>query len=453
MRPWSGAALKPGFPHPAWADPAGRGVAVPAARDWRIERIGADGDGIASGPDRALYVPFTLPGELVHARPTHKRGEGFAAVAETLIEPSVDRVAPPCPHFGSCGGCALQHWRDAPYVAWKEGLLAAALRRAGFADLPPIDVARTPPGARRRVDLALRREGQRIVVGLHEAHGPAVVDLHVCTVLHPALAGLLDPLHATLGHLSALRRQGSAILNLLESGPDLLLRVDADLTTGDRTLLSGFAETHRLPRVSWVRGTGPAEPACTLRPATTVLSGVTVRPPPGTFLQAASEGEAAIVAAVIAGLPAKRTARARVAELYAGCGTLTFALARHCRVVAYEGDAGAAEALRAGANQAGLAGRVEAVTRDLARQPVSAKELTGSVAVVLDPPFAGAGPQIGAVAVAGAARVVYVSCNPVALATDARMLRQTGYGVSAVTLIDQFLWSPRLESVVVFART
>ena len=338
------------------------------------------------------------------------------------------------------------------YLAWKAGLLAAALRRAGFEGVALAPVAATPAGARRRIELALRRDAATIVIGLHQARGSAVVDMQECVVLHPVLFGLIAPLRGVLRGLSALRREGSAVLNLLDSGPDLLLRLDADLDAGDRTRLAAFAAAHGLPRISWSRRDRPSETACLLRPPVVAFAGTAVTPPPGAFLQASREGEAAIMAAVLAGLPEKLAPRARVAELYAGCGTLSFALAGRARVAAFEGDAAAAAALGAAVNAARLAGRVTVQCRDLARQPLSAKELSAFAAVVLDPPHGGAAAQIGLIAAAKVARVIYVSCNPGTLARDAAVLRGAGYRLLSANPVDQFLWSARLESVAVFAR-
>ncbi len=418
----------------------------------RIGRIGAEGDGIAELADGTqLFLRDALPGETVRARPAARRGEGFAAETAAVVTSSADRQPALCRHFPACGGCTLQHWRDEPYLAWKAGLLEAALRRAGYTpSLAPI--VRTPPRTRRRMDLAVRREGRGVRLGLHAPRGAAVVDLLDCHVLHPALTALLPPLRATLAGLAGVRREASVLANLLDTGPDLLLRGDGGLTTADRARLAGFARAHGVPRIAWAQGSGVPEIACQDGPAHTVFGTVRVAPPPGAFLQASAPGEAALVAAVRAGVPAGLTRRARIADLYAGCGTFAFALAGHARVAAFEGDAGAAAALRAAANAAGLAGRVETHTRDLARQPLSAAELSGFAAVVLDPPHAGASAQMPTLAASGVARIVYVSCNPAALARDATLLREAGYGLLAATPIDQFLWSARLESVAVFIR-
>lgn len=432
-----------------------RPASTPSAADplsVRIERIGAEGDGVGRLPDgKPVYVPFTLPGELVRVRPAARRGDGWAGELDAVLEAAADRAPPPCPHFGRCGGCVLQHWSNGAYLAWKTGLLREALHRAGYADAVVAPIHATEPNARRRMDLAVGRARGEVVVGLHARGGP-VVDLQACHVLHPDLFALITWLRPLLSRLKGFRREASVVANLCDNGPDLLLRTDTALSADDRTLLIAFARDQRLCRLSWAQGNTTPEPVLILQPPVATLSGVTVQPPPGGFLQASVSGEAAIVAAVLAGLPERMPARARVVELYAGCGTLSFALAQRARVGAFEGDSAAAEALRRAANAVGLAGRVEVRQRDLARQPLSAAELAGAAAVVLDPPHAGAALQTAQLAAAKPPRVIYVSCNPAALARDARTLHQAGYRLLSATPIDQFLWSARLESVCVFGR-
>ncbi|TCZ66906.1 class I SAM-dependent RNA methyltransferase [Roseicella aquatilis] len=416
-----------------------------------IEALGAAGDGIARRDGRTVFVPATLPGERVRARLTGRRGEALTAEAVAVLTPSPDRVAPACPHVPACGACVLAHWADGPYAAWKRGKLVEALARAGFPDAPVAPLACTPPGTRRRADLALRRRPEGVAVGYHERGGDAVLDLSACAVLDPRIVALLDPLRALLRRLPALKRDGSALVNLLETGPDLLLRTDGVLDAPGRALLAGFAAEQGIPRIAWARGNGPAETAAQLGPVAIRLGGVAVAPPPGAFLQASPAGEAAIVAAVLAGLPERLPARAALADLYAGNGTLTFPLAARARVSAFEGVAESVAALSAAAGKARA--RVTAVRRDLDRQPLAVKELQGFAAVVLDPPYAGAAAQMPLLARAGVPRVVYVSCNPGALARDAQGLAGAGYRVAAATPVDQFLWSPHLESVVVFCRS
>jgi 23S rRNA (uracil1939-C5)-methyltransferase len=412
-----------------------------------IARLGSAGDGIAETPEGPLHIPRALPGETVRARPAG-RGQ---AVLESVETPSPERVPPPCGHFvQGCGGCALQHWSLPAQSAWKRARLADALARAGYADAPVAPAVETPPNARRHADLALRRlQGGEVAVGFHARGSAEVIDLRECHVLEPALFALIAPLRVLLKRLPALARDGSAVVNTLDSGPDLLLRTDRPLDPAGRRLLAAFAAQMGIPRIAWALKDGLTETAAQTGPVRLALGGAEIAPPPGAFLQASRPGEAAIQAAVLAGLP-KLPARARLLDLYAGLGTLSLPLAALGRVTAMEGQAEAVAALAAAAGKAGL--RVEAVRRDLARQPVLPAELKPFAAVVLDPPYAGAAEQVAQLARGAVRHLVYVSCNPVALARDAAVLRGAGFAVTAATPVDQFRWSSHLESVVAFAR-
>jgi 23S rRNA (uracil1939-C5)-methyltransferase len=419
----------------------------------RISGVAADGDGVGRLPDgRPLYLPYTLPGELVEARPLSRRGGGMAGVAETILETSPERVAPPCPHFGRCGGCTLQHWDRVALDRWKVAELATALTEAGYPDAPLAPLAESQPGTRRRVDLAIRKQAGIVTLGFHMARSAEIVAIETCLVAEPAIVALLAPLRAIIPRLQAIKRDASCAINLLDTGPDLLLRTDGELATSDRRLLAAFATAQGVRRIAWARGEDIVELAAQHAPVSVMMSGVAVAPPPGAFLQATVEGAAAIAAAVIAGLPPRLRPKDRVVELHAGSGTLTFAIARHARVTAYEGDAGAAAALERAAGQAGLHGTIIVHRRDLNRQPLGEPELRDAAAIVLDPPFGGALTQIEAIAASAATRVIYVSCNPAALARDAAVLQRAGFSLLTAAPIDQFLWSSRLESVVVFSR-
>ena len=192
-----------------------------------IERMGAGGDGIAPGP---TYVPQGLPGERLHVEINGKRGDGTLATIHEILNPSLDRIAPACAHFlEGCGGCVLQHWAPTPQAAWKRERLRVALARGGFAEAPVAETITTPPGARRRADFAIRRGTDGLRLGFHAAGSAAILDIATCPVLHPRLVAVLKPLRDLLPRLPALKRDGSAVLNLLDTGPDLLLRTDGML--------------------------------------------------------------------------------------------------------------------------------------------------------------------------------------------------------------------------------
>jgi 23S rRNA (uracil1939-C5)-methyltransferase len=413
-----------------------------------IERMGAGGDGIAPGP---IYVPQGLPGERLQVEINGKRGDGALATIHEILNPSLDRIAPACAHFlEGCGGCALQHWAPTPQAAWKRERLRVALARGGFAEAPIAETITTPPGVRRRADFAIRRGTVGLRLGFHAAGSAAILDIAACPVLHPRLVAVLKPLRDLLPRLPALKRDGSAVLNLLDTGPDLLLRTDGTLDAAGRALLAGFAAAHGLPRIAWARGNGVPEIAAQLGPVAITLSGVAVTPSPGAFLQASPEGEQAIITATLAGLPAKLAGRGRIADLHAGFGTLSLALARRGRVTAFESDGAAVAALANAAAKAGLP--LAGTRRDLVRQPLTVAELAPFAAVVLDPPFAGAEEQAGLLARSAVPAVIYVSCNPQALSRDLRFFADQGWRVDAATPIDQFLWSGQLEAVIALSR-
>ncbi|MBE9603300.1 class I SAM-dependent RNA methyltransferase [Acetobacteraceae bacterium H6797] len=416
-----------------------------------VNQLGAGGDGLVRFADGTHgFVPFTLAGEHIVARRVARRGDGWLAEAEAVEQASPERIRPACPHFGPCGGCALQHWAPAPAAIWKRARLVEALARAGYPDVPVADTITSPPGSRRRADLAIRRQDGAIRLGLHERIDPKViVDIaDACPILAPRLENLLAPLKEMLRRLTGLRKEGSAVLNLLDSGPDLLLRTDAELTVPDRQILARFGTDHGLPRIAWAKGEGPSEPAAQNGEVRHMLSGHAVTPAPGAFMQATPQGEAAIIEAVLAGLPKKLSGRARIADLYAGMGTLSFPLAQRGRVTAIEGEAHAVAALQAASG----ATRISAERRDLARRPLAPAELKDFAAVVVDPPYAGAAEQIALLARSTVPAIVYVSCNPAALSRDAKMLQAASWKAVSAVPIDQFPWSSHLESVVAFTR-
>lgn len=352
----------------------------------------------------------------------------------------------PCRHFAVCGGCTELDVPEAAYLDDKRAILLHSLTASGFDDAPIAPMITIPMGTRRRVDFAVMRVAGAVRLGYHAARSRDVIDITECPLALPAIAALITPLRELLAKLSGFRKSGSVLINALDTGLDIAIVLDGEASTADRSWLVAFARTHALLRISLGE-----EPVLVLRDPTLDLAGLVITPPPGAFLQPTVAGETAIRAAVIAGLPAKMTRKSKIFELYAGIGTLTGALAAHARIHAFEGSKPACAALEAGIRAAGLSGKITIETRDLARRPVTAKELTGAAAIVLDPPFDGAGPQMRAIIDSKVPRIIYVSCNPEALSREAKWLRQAGYHLQAATPIDQFPGSRHLESVMVFA--
>jgi 23S rRNA (uracil1939-C5)-methyltransferase len=416
-----------------------------------IDSVGARGDGIAQHDGRAVYLPFTAPGDRVRARLGTSRGEGQTAELVELLAEG-ERATPACPHFGTCGGCALQHLAPDAYVRTKEQQVAAALKQHGLDAAVMAPLRRLPPGTRRRAGFAVERPRSAKaapLVGFNARASHRVVDMRVCAVLHPALVALVPRLRTVAPLLWPPGTSGAATATLCDAGLDVLLDLAAAPDLAALEVLADFATAADLARLAWRATTGDeaATPAAVRRPPRVVLSGVPVDLPYDAFLQASVEAEAALTADVLAGVDAA----ARVADLYAGIGTFTFALAERAAVHAVEGARPAAAALAAAASRAGL-GRVTSERRDLETRPLRAEELAGFDAVVFDPPRAGARAQSMALAAARVPRVVAVSCNPASFARDARLLVDGGYRLARVQPIDQFVWSPHVELVACFER-
>jgi 23S rRNA (uracil1939-C5)-methyltransferase len=428
------------------------GVREPArVATLRIERLGARGDGIAEMAGRPVYVAGALPGELVEVALGPPRGDGLAARLRVVLEASPARRPPPCGHFGECGGCALQHLADDAYGAWKRQQLAELLARFALAPAPLMPLVRIAAPTRRRIDLVAERRRGRVSLGFHERGSHRIVDINSCPIMRPGLQALLAPLRAVLGAVLEEGTSADLLVTDGDSGIDLLVRAARTPGPAARQALAAFAAANRVARIAWQEPGQPVEPIVLLRRPTVRFAGIAVEPPPGGFLQASAEGEAALVSAALALLPR----RGRIADLHAGCGTFSFAVAAAApdvAVRAMEGDGAALDALLAAARRGGLADRITGERRDLAANPPQPAELARFDAVLFDPPRGGAREVAEALARSKVARIVAVSCNPASFARDARLLVDGGFRLGSVTPIDQFVWSPHLELVGEFSR-
>jgi len=399
----------------------------------RIARLGAQGDGVADGPDGPLFVPFALPGELV--RVIAEPGSDRAGLIEVL-EPNPERVAPICPHFGVCGGCALQHLEASAYLAWKRELVVTALRSRGL-DAEVDAVRPVPVGSRRRTALALGRGKEGLALGYRRARSHELIDVDICPILSPRIVARLPKLKQALGTLLGGKREARVSLTETEGGVDIVL----EGVRPSPAALGAFAG--KAASLGVARLTVDGESIGSVAAPQIDLSGADVRLPPGAFLQASREAEATLAELVRHGAQGAKG----LADLFAGLGTFTFALARDAAVDAYEADAAALAALAEAARKTPKLKPVRAILRDLFRVPLGVKELKAYDAVVFDPPRAGAAAQAGTLVQSDVAKVVAVSCNPGTLARDLRILVDGGYRIARVTPVDQFLFSAHVEVV------
>ncbi|RAK61381.1 RNA methyltransferase [Phenylobacterium hankyongense] len=405
-----------------------------------IEAMGGEGDGMAPGP---VFAPFTLPGERVRVAGSGERRELIE-----VLEPSPDRVEPPCPHFGICGGCALQHWAHAPYLAWKVERLRGTLARQSLeAEMLPAFAA--APATRRRVALHARRGTRQAArLGYKTRKSWDLVDIAVCPISDPAIQAAIP----------ALKRLAAPLFEHPKSAPTLHVTLtatglDVDISGVERKSggLSADARmqlAERAAEADFARVTLDGEIAYLARLPQVTFGAATVALPAGAFLQATAGAEAAMTAFV-----AQAAAGAnRIADLYCGVGTFTFRLAEIAQVHAADFAPAAVQAISgAMASAPGLKG-VTAEARDLVRRPMLAEELKKTDVAVFDPPRAGAAEQTAELARSAVARVIGVSCNPATFARDARTLVDAGFRLERVLPVDQFLWSPHIELVGVFSR-
>ncbi len=403
----------------------------------RISSLGAQGDGVAETPGGIVHLPQTLPGELVEIE-----DETGKPVVSRILEPSSDRIIPACRHFGTCGGCALQHFEPGEYLSWKREVVAAALHRSGI-DCQVAPIQSCEPQTRRRVVFSARNTASGPILGFNKAGSHEIVPIVECPVLVPVIIGALDKLRSLLALFGKSGKPLRIAVTDTENGLDVDIS-DADQISDDlRRALTAFAVSKQFARIS-IEGEVIIEPA---KPFIR-FGDVAVTPPAGGFLQATVRAEALMSELITSHLVKSK----RVADLFAGSGTFALRLAKNSMVHAVEADAAALQALDNGFRYASGLKTVTHERRDLFRRPLTVNELKPFDGLVFDPPRAGAKDQAVAIAKSDIRRIAAVSCNPATLARDLAVLTGGGYRVVSVTPIDQFLWSPHVEAVALLEK-
>ncbi|MDS9466619.1 class I SAM-dependent RNA methyltransferase [Paracoccus sp. MBLB3053] len=402
---------------------------------WTVERLGRKGDGVAIASGQRALAALTLPGEEIEGDAQDGR-----ITAPRILSPSADRVRPACPHYRACGGCSLMHGSDDFVKSWKVGVVKEALRAQGLS-APVAGVHVSPPQSRRRAVLSGKRTKKGALLGFHARASDVIVDLAQCQVLRPAIVSALPMLRKIV--IAGGSRAGELSLTVTETtaGLDVAVTGGKPLEPALFEQLAALASDADLGRLTW------DEQSITRRPPALVFGRAQVVTPPGSFLQATAEGEAALLASIrdiIRGAD-------RVLDLFAGCGTFSLPMAERAEVHAVEGLAAPLAALEAGARHAQGLHRITTEVRDLARRPLLPDELAYD-AIVIDPPRAGAEAQARQIAQSSADRLAWVSCDPVTFARDARILAESNLMISRIFVVDQFRWSPHVETVAEIRR-
>ncbi|MBA1141438.1 class I SAM-dependent RNA methyltransferase [Mesorhizobium neociceri] len=400
-----------------------------------IKRLGSQGDGVAETETGELFIPFTLPGETVTAARERDR-----ATLMAVLEASPLRIEPACRHFTECGGCAVQHLQADAYHQWKRDKVVHALK--GIAG----DIGALVPCAphtRRRVVLAARRADTGMLLGFHRHLSPEIIPIEECPISLPEIVAALDRLRSIADLVCATTKSFRMAVTVTGSGLDVAVYESGKLGENQRRVASNFVMANGFARLS-------IDDEIVIEPKKPIVmfGTVAVAVPPGAFLQATEAAEQTM--ADLVGGHLKRAKK--VADLFAGCGSFALRLAAKSEIHAVEGDAAALSALDRGSRFATGLKRVTGERRDLFRRPLTFKELNAFDGVVFDPPRAGAEDQSKQIARSDVPFVAAVSCNPVTLARDLRILMDGGYVLKSVTPIDQFLWSPHVEAVALLEK-
>jgi 23S rRNA (uracil1939-C5)-methyltransferase len=406
-----------------------------------IGRLGSRGDGVADTEAGPVYVPYALPGETTEVEPWPGHPDRRRLAKVEIASP--DRIAPICPHFGVCGGCALQHLVTARYRDWKRALVVAALQRAGL-DVPVDDLVDAHGEGRRRAVFHARRSARDVLeVGFAALRTHHVVAIDRCPILAPALTGAIETAWDIAEVLASTRKPLDIQVTATDVGPDVDVRGSGPLTAPQTMALARVAGRRNLARL-----TRHGEIVAQRRPPTLTVGPAHVVLPPGAFLQATSTGEAILAQLVVAYCESAAT----VADLFCGVGPFALRLAERAKVTAVDDDEDAIAALRRAA--AGTPGLKPVATqpRDLFRRPLGQAELKLFDAVVFDPPRQGAEAQARELAASTVPTVAAVSCNPMTFARDARILVDRGYRLVQVAPVDQFLFSAHVELVAQFRK-
>ena len=422
---------------------------------YTVARLGDDGRGIAQVDGKVVFVRGALPGETVEAERVAAHRRFDEAELLTVREAAPKRATPPCPRYGECGGCDLQHLELGAQRAHKVAVLTEALRRAKVDPVPTVITPDTTlPGLayRRRARFSVHwGRGGRLTLGFREGKGHRIVGLRQCPILVPALAEvpgqLQDALEAlTLGpwltHVDAVAEGEGGWCRLAfrgRRGEPL-----PPLEAADRGRITGLAKTLSLPVLSDLDGTLETFGEGALE----FLNGGIVYAP-GAFLQANGAVNAALRAAVLSAVGAPTGAP--VLDAFAGAGNFAWALAEAGHeVLAVEGDGRALLGLKQRAEATGLNLKVQSL--DLFSElPL---KLGHFQTVVLDPPRAGADHLCKGLAALRRGRrpkrIVYVSCAPATLARDAATLQSAGYGLRRAAVFDMFPQTHHVECLAVF---
>lgn len=426
-----------------------------------IESLDHEARGITRQEGKAIFVDGALPGETVDYASFRRKPNYELAHLVSVLKPSTVRVQPRCPHFGICGGCAMQHMEPSAQVAAKQRVLEDSLWHIGRVRpqsmLPPIHGE--PWGYRHRARFAVRKVERKggVLIGFHEKRSSYIADMETCAILPPHMSALLMPLRELIGALSIAEHIPQLELAVGERCTALLLRILKPLTAADEKLLRAFADRHQV--TFYLQPKGP-DSACRFYPVDGPrLSynlpefGLEFDFKPTDFTQVNHAVNRILVRRALGLLDPQPGER--IADMFCGLGNFTLPIARSgAVVVGVEGSPALVKRGRESALANGLGDRVEFGVANLFEcTEASLAKLGRFDKMLIDPPREGALELVRALGENSPRRIVYVSCNPATLARDAAVLVSTkGYRFVAAGAVNMFPHTAHVESVAVFER-
>lgn len=423
-----------------------------------IERLAHDGRGVAhTANGKTVFVNQALPGEQVDVAVHLTRKRYDEAHIKSLLTTSEQRVTPPCPHFGHCGGCDLQHLAVEAQRVHKREVVRDLLARQGITLSDDIgSIQGSDQGYRRRARLGVKVDSQgNTRLGFRAAHSHRLIDIERCPVLIESLQQLLVPLRELLETLEAPRLVGHIELLATPTTQVVLVRQLKE-HAGDAERWQAFAQQQAVALGTWLGRETPTMHWHGAPPELEETLSLAGLPPlslgfaPGDFLQVNAEINQQMVAQVIHWLAPKPGQR--LLDLFAGIGNFSLPLAASgAQVHAVEGNPAMVSriAVNAQRNQLMISGQ-QADLSDAASVDALLNHHRGSDALVLDPPRNGGEAICLALARHPVPKVVYISCDPATLARDAAHLVHAGYRVKHVVVADMFMHTAHMETLMLF---
>ena len=416
-----------------------------------VQELGQNGDGVVVADEQRLYIPYATPGDEVVVELALTKKNRFQVINHKVTKQGENYAKPPCPHYGVCGSCQLQHLGDNTYRQFKRDKILKPLRFEGFPNPEPMvqDPIVLPPGLRRRANFNFRCLAHGVELGYHKYHSYELLTLESCHILKPEIVAFMKSLLGIIGQSFPAGMEGEVFITAAHNGLDVNVEVRdrTPLTLEQRELWGQFATHQNLCRLLvTLKG---KEDFILLRETPYVLfDDVPVESNCRGFLQPSFEADQQLTSIVCGLLP---QAPSRIADLFCGRGTLSLPLSRYAPVDGYEMDEPALSALKKAADKSQRP--ITTFYRDLFKTPLKEKELALYDVVVVDPPRAGAIEQTQALAASAVPTLIYVSCNPMTFARDARILVEGGYRLEAIQPLDQFRWTIHVEAIAKLTRS